>query len=142
MRLKIIIGIKCLSMIYQSGVCIQLKSSCKNLLLSATGVVGEMDESDKAAYIWTHKKFEIGYNDQRIVDVNLTSEAKLRLQPNMQIPFSYEVIWKPVNTPFAKRFDKYLDPGFFQHKVKREKKSPPKNSSPMGKCLDPLVFDL
>ena len=82
------------------------------------GIVGEMDESGKAAYIWTHKKLEIGYNDERIVDVNLTSEAKVRLQPNMQIPFSYEVIWKPINVPFVKRFDKYLDPGFFQHKVK------------------------
>jgi len=87
--------------------------------IAKTGIVGEMDESGKSAYIWTHKKFEIGYNDQRIVDVNLTSEAKVRLQPNTQIPFSYEIIWKQVNTPFAKRFDKYLDPGFFQHKVKQ-----------------------
>jgi transmembrane 9 superfamily protein 3 len=89
------------------------------LNIKTKGIVGEMDESGKSAYIWTHKKFEIGYNAQRIVDVNLTSEAKVRLQPNMQIPFSYEVIWRQVNIPFTKRFDKYLDPGFFQHKVKK-----------------------
>jgi len=82
-----------------------------------------MDESGKSAYIWTHKKFEVAYNDQRIVDVNLTSEAKERLQPNMHISFSYEVIWKPTNIPFSKRFDKYLDPGFFQHKVKIKNKN-------------------
>ena len=82
------------------------------------GIVGEMDEPSKSAYIWTHKKFEIGYNNDRIIDVNLTSEAKVRLQTNLQLQFSYEVIWKPSNIPFAKRFDKYLDPGFFQHKVK------------------------
>lgn len=120
MRLKIIIGIKCLLMIYQSGVCLFREDFFRIILLfNETGVVGEMDESGKSAYIWTHKKFEIGYNDQRIIDVNLTSEAKVQLQPNIQIPFSYEVVWKPVNTPFVKRFDKYLDPGFFQHKVKR-----------------------
>jgi transmembrane 9 superfamily protein 3 len=84
------------------------------------GIVGEMDETGKSAYIWTHKKFEIGYNNDRIVDVNLTSEAKVRLQPNMQLLFTYEVLWKPTNIPFAKRFDKYLDPGFFQHKVKKQ----------------------
>ncbi|CAF0967265.1 unnamed protein product, partial [Didymodactylos carnosus] len=85
--------------------------------LPVWGVVGEMDDSDKAAYIWTHKKFEIGYNGDRIVEVNLTSEAKVRLQPNMQLPFSYEIIWKPSDIQYAHRFDKYLDTGFFQHKI-------------------------
>lgn len=79
-----------------------------------------MDEAGKSAYIWTHKRFEIGYNGDRIIDVNLTSEAKVRLQPNAQLQFSYEVIWKPTNIPYTNRFDKYLDPGFFQHKVIRK----------------------
>ncbi|CAF3329886.1 unnamed protein product [Rotaria socialis] len=81
------------------------------------GIVGEMDEAGKSVYIWTHKKFEIGYNNDRIIDVNLTSEAKVRLQPNVQLQFSYEVIWKPTNIQYMNRFDKYLDPGFFQHKI-------------------------
>jgi transmembrane 9 superfamily protein 3 len=78
-----------------------------------------MDEAGKSAYIWTHKKFEIGYNNDRIVDVNLTSESKVELKPNANLEFSFEVTWKPSTTSFVKRFDKYLDPGFFQHKVKR-----------------------
>jgi transmembrane 9 superfamily protein 3 len=82
------------------------------------GIVGEMDESGKSAYIWTHKKFEVGYNGNRIVDVNLTSESKVQIQPNIKLSFSYEVTWRPSNILFADRFDKYLDPGFFQHKVK------------------------
>jgi transmembrane 9 superfamily protein 3 len=98
-----------------------------------------MDEGGKFSYIWTHKKFEIAYNDQRIVDVNLTSEAKIRLQPNMKLPFSYEVIWKPTNIPFTKRFDKYLDPGFFQHKVKIKK---PKKYHFDLIYLDSLVFNI
>lgn len=81
-----------------------------------------MDEPGKSAYIWTHKKFEIGYNGNRIVDVNLTSESKKHLQPNAKLEFSYEVIFKPSTIQFSKRFDKYLDPGFFQHKVKIKRK--------------------
>lgn len=76
-----------------------------------------MDESGKMAYIWTHKKFEIGYNGNRIVDVNLTSEAKIQIQSDTKLVFSYEVTWKQSNIIFTDRFDKYLDPGFFQHKV-------------------------
>ena len=95
----------------------------RNFLLSIflyeIGVVGEMDESGKNAYIWTHKKFEIGYNENRIVDVNLTSESKVQLQPNTKLSFTYEVTWRSSPTPFTDRFDKYLDPGFFQHKVNK-----------------------
>ena len=76
-----------------------------------------MDESGKSAYIWTHKKFEIGYNGNRIVDVNLTSESKVQVQPNAKLAFSYEIRWKATDVAFANRFDKYLDRGFFQHKV-------------------------
>lgn len=56
-----------------------------------TGIVGEIDEGGDGFYIWTHKKFDIGYNEKQIVDVNLTSEAKVKLAPNMKISFTYEV---------------------------------------------------
>jgi transmembrane 9 superfamily protein 3 len=81
------------------------------------GIVGEYDEKDDAYYLWTHKKFEIGFNDNRIVDVNLTSENKVKLAPNMNVKFSYEVIWKQSTIKFEDRFEKYLDPGFFQHRI-------------------------
>ena len=119
MRLKIIIGIKCLSMIYRFGVRSISMIEFERIISSfVTGIVGEMDDAQKSAYIWTHKRFDIGYNGDRIVDVNLTSEAKVQLQPNSKLTFTYEVIWKPSTIPYAKRFDKYLDPGFFQHKVR------------------------
>ena len=41
-----------------------------------TGVVGEIG-TDDTYYLWTHKRFDIGYNGNRIVDVNLTSENKV-----------------------------------------------------------------
>jgi len=81
------------------------------------GIVGELDEKDNAYYIWTHKKFEIGYNENMIVDVNLTSEGRAKLQLGDAISFTYEIIWKKSSTKFEDRFDKYLDPNFFQHRI-------------------------
>ena len=50
--------------------------------------------------IWTHKKFEIRYNGGLIIDVNLTSEGRRKLQLGESIAFSYEVIWKKSDTKF------------------------------------------
>jgi len=51
--------------------------------------VGESKDGEH--YIWTHKKLEIGYNGKQIVDVNLTSDAKVKLVKDAEIPFTYEV---------------------------------------------------
>lgn len=85
--------------------------------LPIMGSVGDYDEQQKIAYLWTHKKFDIGFNDNRIVDVNMTSEGKERLEEGKKIEFSYEVNWRPSSVQFADRFDKYLDPNFFQHRI-------------------------
>lgn len=89
------------------------------MTVSLTGIVGEMEEVNGQMnyYIWTHKKFDIGYNGKYIVDVNLTSEYKVKLEQGIKIPFTYEVNWKPSPVKFENRFDKYLDPTFFQHRV-------------------------
>lgn len=79
------------------------------------GKVGEKE--DKKAYIYTHKKFDVGYNGNQIVDINLTTSKKELLQIGAKIRFTYEVNWKPSETKFEDRFDKYLDPNFFQHRV-------------------------
>ena len=34
--------------------------------LTNTGIVGEMGDSADSIYIWTHKKLDIGYNDQQV----------------------------------------------------------------------------
>uniref|UniRef100_A0A6M2DUU4 Transmembrane 9 superfamily member n=1 Tax=Xenopsylla cheopis TaxID=163159 RepID=A0A6M2DUU4_XENCH len=79
------------------------------------GVVGK--EEDKEYYIYTHKKFEIGYNGKQIVDVNLSSHKKELLKTGAVLTFTYEVIWKSSSVKFENRFDKYLDPNFFQHRI-------------------------
>jgi len=81
------------------------------------GKVGERDERDGKYYIFTHKKFDIGYNGQQIVDITLTTDGREELKPGSHINFSYEVNWKSSKVEFKNRFDKYLDPNFFQHRV-------------------------
>lgn len=85
--------------------------------LPIMGSVGELDESDNSAYLWTHRKFDMGFNGKQIVDVNMTSEKKVKLELGAIINFTYEVNWKPSPMQFADRFDKYLDPNFFQHRI-------------------------
>lgn len=84
------------------------------------GRVGDIrgDGADKKAHIFTHKKFEIGYNGNRIVDVKLTAERREALVPGAKIKFTYEVSFVPSTVPFEDRFNKYLDPTFFQHRVR------------------------
>lgn len=87
--------------------------------LPIRGVVGVQEEKDGVVsyYIFTHKKFDIGYNGKQIVDVNLTNDGQVKLVPGEHIAFSYEVNWKKSSTKFEDRFDKYLDPNFFQHRI-------------------------
>lgn len=89
--------------------------------LPVWGIVGEVESEeypDSAEYfIWTHKKLDIGYNGKHIVDVNLTSESKKKLTLGAKIGFTYEVNWKKSTVKFEDRFDKYLDPNFFQHRI-------------------------
>lgn len=42
----------------------------------------------------------------------------MKLELDAKLPFTYEVIWKESNVNYQGRFDKYLDPNFFQHRVK------------------------
>lgn len=88
------------------------------------GIVGEVVPDTNANsltppeyFIWSHKKLDISYNGKQIVDVNLTSENKIRLAEGVAIPFTYEVNWKKSSVKFEDRFDKYLDPNFFQHRI-------------------------
>lgn len=85
--------------------------------LPVWGIVGEIGETDDELYIWTHKKFDVGFDNDKIADVNLTSEAKVKLEPGITLPFTYQVKWKQSHIQFLKRYEKYLDPGFFQHRI-------------------------
>ncbi|KAL7049215.1 hypothetical protein ACKWTF_003630 [Chironomus riparius] len=79
------------------------------------GAVGK--EHEKKYYIHTHKRIDIGYNGKQIIDVNLTNEHEQLLHVGAKISFTYEVNWRPSTVEFKDRFDKYLDPNFFQHRI-------------------------
>ncbi|XP_043473138.1 transmembrane 9 superfamily member 3 [Leptopilina heterotoma] len=88
--------------------------------LPIRGVVGTYQnekEGGPTYYMYTNKKFEIGYNGKQIVDVNLTTDGHVKLELGAHISFTYEVSWKKSTTNFEDRFDKYLDPNFFQHRI-------------------------
>lgn len=67
--------------------------------------------------IWTHKRLDIGYNGNQIVDVNMTTGKRVKLEEGMTISLTYQVHWKPSKVEYAKRYEKYLDPSFFQHRI-------------------------
>jgi transmembrane 9 superfamily protein 3 len=79
-------------------------------------VIPEPGQEDKL-YIFTHKKFVVTYNNDRVIEVNLTSENPVLLEQGANLDFTYSVHWYPTEITFEKRFDKYLDYNFFEHQV-------------------------
>jgi len=92
--------------------------------LPVWGMVGELTVSEaeveteeSEALVYTHKKFSISYNRDRIIQVNLTSENPVELVAGKQVEFTYAVEWSESDTPFHRRFDRYLDYDFFEHQI-------------------------
>uniref|UniRef100_A0A8C2MLK9 Transmembrane 9 superfamily member n=1 Tax=Cricetulus griseus TaxID=10029 RepID=A0A8C2MLK9_CRIGR len=71
-------------------------------------IIGEADENWEDYYLWTYKKLEIGFNGNRIVSVNLISERKMSHSVKRK---------KKTDVKFEDRFNKYLNPSFFQHRI-------------------------
>jgi len=80
-------------------------------------IVGEMSEDKTEYFIWTHRKFEVSYNGDRIVDVSVTTENKVKIGKGLNMELSYEVIWKESDVTYENRYTKYLDASFFKHKI-------------------------
>mmetsp|Transcript_26103 Transcript_26103/g.57030 ORF Transcript_26103/g.57030 Transcript_26103/m.57030 type:complete len:589 (-) Transcript_26103:1092-2858(-) len=84
------------------------------------GFVGEAKKDkngQEAIYIYTHKAFDISYNKDKIIQVNLTSDDPVLLEDGAKLTFTYSVTWYPTSVPFARRFERYLDYSFFEHKI-------------------------
>jgi transmembrane 9 superfamily member 3 len=78
----------------------------------------ENPSASATPHVFTHKHFDIGYNGDQIVDVTLTCDERMQLSLESRIDFTYSVSWRETDVEFSKRFDKYLDPTFFQHHVR------------------------
>ena len=53
----------------------------------------------------------------QIIQVNLTSENPQPVVAGATLAFTYSVKWAPTGTPFAQRFERYLDYNFFEHQI-------------------------
>ena len=78
--------------------------------------VGETRDTAQAL-IYTLKRFDIGFNGDRVVSVNLVAENPKPLVVGASLEFTYSVTWSPSETPFRKRFERYLDYNFFEHQI-------------------------
>jgi transmembrane 9 superfamily member 3 len=59
----------------------------------------------------------IGYKGNRILEVNLTSENPVPIEVGRKLEFTYSVHWLQSDKPFERRFDRYLEYDFFEHKI-------------------------
>ena len=59
---------------------------------------------------------------RQVIHVNLTQHDNdtepVKLEPGARVKFTYAVTWTPTDTQFSRRFEKYLDYSFFEHKVR------------------------
>lgn len=57
----------------------------------------------------------------QVIHVNLTQHDNetepVPVESGAKVTFTYAVTWTPTDTKFARRFEKYLDYSFFEHKV-------------------------
>lgn len=84
------------------------------------GMVGESlrDKDGKMVnHIFTHRSLAITYNQDRIVEVNLTSENPVPVKQGAKLSFTYSVHWRSTDKPFEARFDRYLEYDFFEHQI-------------------------
>ncbi|MCO5601910.1 hypothetical protein L7F22_056036 [Adiantum nelumboides] len=85
------------------------------------GFVGEFHpgkkEEDSVHLLYTHKGLHIKYNNNQIIQVNLTQDNPQRLAPGKSLDLTYSVSWSETDIPFARRFDAYLDYPFFEHQI-------------------------
>lgn len=70
-------------------------------------------------YVYTDRTLTVSYNNDRIVRVDLVSDAQSLKRPNAgeELTFSLTVEWKETTDEFAVRFDRYLDHEFFKHQI-------------------------
>ncbi len=59
------------------------------------GMVGEGQGGTPALY--THTKLVVGYNDDRIIEVNLTAQNALPIRAGLKVDFTYEVRRLPLS---------------------------------------------
>ena len=78
------------------------------------------EKPDLKLYLFTHIHFEVMYNGNRIVEINISanpdSTVDITEGENIIVDFTYSVKWKETQTPYERRMDKYSKYSFLpQH---------------------------
>ncbi|MCP9266089.1 Transmembrane 9 superfamily member 3 [Dirofilaria immitis] len=73
-----------------------------------------LSEEDYKQFVYAVRN---NYWYQMYLDELPMYDIRVSLTPGASIPFTYEVVWKTSGVDFDKRFEKYLDPTFFQHRI-------------------------
>jgi len=81
------------------------------------GHTEEKPQNPDDVYIFTHRRIEIGVHDDQIVDFTVVASKRAKLVEGDTLHFTVQVEFKPSEVEFEKRFEKYLDPTFFQHRI-------------------------
>ena len=88
--------------------------------LPVWGMVGETHSSPSASvtsFIFTKRHISLSYNQDRIIEVNMTSDGLEPVVEGHDLTFSLTVSWKPTDAAFHNRFERYLDNEFFEHTI-------------------------
>jgi transmembrane 9 superfamily member 3 len=76
-------------------------------------------------WVYTHRQLSVATNHEpasgrrHVVEVNLTSSQPRLVEPGRTLRFTLSVKWREApGVTFAERFERYLDSGFFEHRVR------------------------
>ncbi|XP_039134869.1 transmembrane 9 superfamily member 2-like [Dioscorea cayenensis subsp. rotundata] len=71
----------------------------------------KLDPSEYKYLLYKHVHFDIYYNDDRVIELNIQTDPNLAVDitedKEVNVEFSYSVSWKRTDTPFEKRMEKY-----------------------------------
>ncbi|KAJ4958471.1 hypothetical protein NE237_025582 [Protea cynaroides] len=71
----------------------------------------KMDQSEYKYLLFKHIHFEVLYNNDRVIEINVQTDPNLAVDitedKEVEVEFSYSVEWKETDIPFEKRMEKY-----------------------------------
>lgn len=75
--------------------------------------------ADMVPHVYTARKLKVLYNNDQIVQVDLTSDpgSLVAVKEGVALEFTLHVHWEKTTEEFHSRFDRYLDHEFFKHPI-------------------------
>jgi hypothetical protein len=92
--------------------------------LPVCGFIGKVEKMIKTGtkkyFLFTHFHFELSYNEDEIIEINVSSDpmktVEITSQQPLSVSFSYSVRWKKTSITYEHRMDRYARYSFLpQH---------------------------